>query len=103
MYSERGVDSVTGEVGCSVDDGEIGFLESSVFELLCDLPLGDVVFCDDHNSGSVSVEAVYDARSELAESRGEIVAIVGESVYESAVGIAAGGVDDHVGGFVEDD
>ena len=67
MDAEGGVDAVTGEVRGAVDYGEIAFFDLAVVELLCDLPLGDIIFRENHHARRVPVQAMNDAGAKFTE------------------------------------
>jgi hypothetical protein len=100
--AERRGDFVGGQVGRAVDDGEVFFFDGAVLELPCDLPLRDVVFGDDHNAGGVAVEAMDDAGSEFAQAGRQLAGIMSQGIDQRSVSVAAGWMDDEVGGLVDD-
>ncbi|MBA7645215.1 hypothetical protein ES703_52969 [subsurface metagenome] len=51
-----------------MDNGKIGFFYLASFELFGNFPLGGVVFCNDHNTGSIPVEPMYDAGAKIAKA-----------------------------------
>lgn len=66
--------------------------------------MGDVGFRNDDAAGRVLVQAVDDARALDAADAGKFsLAVVEQGVDQGAIGISRGGMDDHAGGFVEDD
>jgi hypothetical protein len=84
-----------------VDDGHIGFLDGSIFELSGQSPVGFIAFGDEHDSGGVAVEAVEDSRSPFAADGAPFFSVKDESVDESSGPSAARGVHDEIGLFVQ--
>lgn len=63
-----------------------------------------VIFGGDEATGGVFVEAMNDAGAGRVGFVGELsLAVVEEGIDEGAIGVAGGGMDDHAGGFVDDD
>ncbi len=107
FFSDSGVsaegyfDDVGVEFEVAVDEGEVDFAGEAVFELFGDAPVCGVGFGDDEDAGGVSVESVDNAGSEGGADVGEGLAVVDEAVDEGAAAVAACGVDDEVGLFVD--
>ena len=84
-----------------MDNSKVAFIDLPALKLFGNPPLGTLVFGSNHNAGRVFVEPMYDAGPEFSEPARQLVGIKGEGVYQSAVSIAAGGVNNHIGLLVE--
>ena len=73
------------------------------FELGGEGVVGLIVLGDDDHAAGVAVEAMDDAGAGWAAAAAEGAEVVGERAGECAVPMAFGRVDDHAGGFVDDD
>lgn len=87
-------------------DGEVEFGRFAFGELLGEMEMCGVCFGDDEAARGVFVEAVNDTRTDVVfvVTAAELAAgVVEESVDERAVRVSIGGVDDELGGFVDDE
>ena len=103
--AEGGVDEVGVEFEFAVDEGHIGFFDGAAFELAGEPPVGFVGFGDEDKAGGVAVEAVDDAGAPGVGADGKggmgLFGVVEQGVDERPGPVAAGGVDDQAGLFVE--
>lgn len=102
---DMGEYGIGGFYGDAMGDGKVEFFHGfALCKLGGEALVGFVRFCDDKTAGGIFIEAVDNAGALYAANTGEFSpAVVKEGVYESAVRIAGGGVDDDSVGFVQDD
>ena len=103
IASHGGVDGELVPINVSGDDGEVSALGGFLFDLGSEGDVGGVGFGDDHESGGFSVEAMDDARSEIAADFGEWSASAQEGVNERGFSEGRGGVGCEASRFVDDE
>ena len=81
----------------------IGAAQRVILELIGELLVGKVVFCDDQKAARVHVDTVDDAGTLFTVDAGEAVAaVVQQGVDERAVLVPGGGMNDQPLGLVHD-
>ncbi len=102
VAADGALDVAGDRIGDAPGEGEIGAFEVAGGEGGGEGGERVVGFGDDHDAGSVAVEAVDDAGAALATDAGQVVAAMGEQrVHQGAVLVAGSGVDDETRGLVE--
>lgn len=85
-------------------DGPVNLRHAARFELRDQTLVRDIGLRDDDAAARAFVEPVDDAGPFDAADAGELApAMVEQCVDEGVLEVASGGVDDHAGGFVDDD
>ena len=82
---------------------DVFLFDLAVVELPRELGVRAVVLGDHHQARRAAIEAMHDARPQLAADAAEVVHLVQQRVDERALRVARGGMDDHAGRFVDDD
>jgi len=100
---EGEVNEVAVKLRFSLDYGEVVLFDGAGLELGGEGGMGGVGLGAEDDAAGVAVEAVDDAGPQLAVGRGEGLCVGGEGVDEGAALVALGGVDDEVGGLVDDE
>ena len=85
----------------TVDDGDVGLAEVVDGKGLGERLISTVVLSDDHDAGGIHIQPMDDAGALLATNATKVGAMPEESIDQSTVTVAAGGVDDQSGRFVE--
>ena len=85
----------------AVDDGDVGLAEVVDGKGLGERLISTVVLSDDHDTGGVHIQPMDDAGALLATNATKVGAMPKESIDQSTVTVAAGGVDDQSGRFIE--
>jgi len=86
----------------SMHNGDILFVHFPGLELGREKPMGIVVLDHDHETRSVFVEPVDNARPKLASDACEIPAMSEKSVNKRSVGVTGSRVNHHAGRLVDD-
>lgn len=104
MATDVGKNGIFGGLGDALGDGKVKFFHRSTGKLVDEGLVGDVGLGDNDAAGRVLVEAVNDAGTLDAADAGELpAAVVKKGIDEGTIGIARSGVNDHAGGFIDDD
>src|SRR5690606_2542288 len=82
--------------------GDVLLEDLAEFELQRQLAVGLLLLGDQDGAAGVAVEAVDDAGAVVAVVVAEVVEAEAQGVDERAAPVPLGGVDDHVGGLVDD-
>jgi hypothetical protein len=80
-----------------MNNSKVTFIDLPALKLFGNPPLGALIFGSDHNAGRIFVEAMYDAGPKFSEPARQLVGIKGKGIHQSAVSIAAGGMNNHTG------
>ena len=85
----------------AVDDGDVGLAEVVDGKGLGKRLISPIILGNDHDTGGVHIQPMDDAGALLATNATKVGAMPEESIDQSTVTVAAGGVDDQSGRFVE--
>jgi hypothetical protein len=100
VAADRGIDAAA-----SLDNPphkrDVFFLDFTVLKLTCQLLVGCVGLCDDHDARRATVEAMDDARARFASDTAEIRDVVKKRVDERSGRMAGAWVHDEPGRLVE--
>jgi hypothetical protein len=78
-------------------------LDLSIGELPCQLLMGAVVLRHYHQPGRAAIEAMDDAGPQFAADTAQVFDVMEKRIHECSARMSGARVNDHAGGFVEDD
>lgn len=87
----------------AIDEGDVVFEHASLFEVNRQFSVGEMIFRADHDTACQPIETVYDSRSNETLELGLPVKVRLQDVGQRPGHVIAAGMDDDVGGLVDDD
>ena len=82
---------------------DVLLFDLAIVELPGELGVRAVVLRHHHQARCAAIEAMHDARPQLAADAAQIVDLVEQRVDQRALRVAGGGMHHHAGGLVDDD